>query len=255
MVPVVDKSLLTPTGAGNKPAMSQKDWETSWSTLDLSHGLVPLRLAKRAGALDDAVLIGLIRGEQAALDGLYSSYKGKHVVVALISSAQSTNKLRLTLVGRDGVGDIIYKRDHVVTKGNLLQAADLAAEVAQGMFEQRLKILSLRPLEIAVKKPVEVLPWQTDLQEAAPVTGWQGEVGGARIAMRVEFSGLGAWQRIRRRLSDVPGLDDLNIEKLSARAADVSCQYPGGVEALSRQLAALGMRLEPDAGGWVLRDG
>lgn len=253
LVPVVDKSLLRPAGPNNKPAMSQNDWETSWSTLDLAHGLVPLKLANRAGALDDSVLIGLIRGEKAALEGLYSSYQGRHVVVALISSAQSTNKLRLTLVGRDGVGDIIYKRDHVVTNGNLLQAADLAAEVAQGMFEQRLKILNLRTIEVAVKKPVEVLPWQTELQEAAPVTGWQGEVGGARIAMHVEFSGLGAWQRIRRRLVDVPGLDDLNVEKLSARGADVSCQYPGGVEALSRQLAALGMRLEPGAGGWVLR--
>lgn len=118
-----------------------------------------------------------------------------------------------------------------------------------------LKILRLRPLAAVAKGPVEVLPWQTNMQEAPPVTGWQGEVGGQRITMHVPFRGLRHWQSIRQKLSSVNGLEGLNVEKLSARGADVSCEFPGGAAALSRQLAAYGMRLSSDGGGWVLEDG
>lgn len=255
VVPVVDKSLLVPTGAENKPIISQADWETSWKTLDLAHGLVPIKIAPRSAALDDSVLVALLRSERSALDGMAASYKSPFVVLALLSSSQSTKKLRLTLIGKDGVGELSYRRDHVVSAGNILQAADVAAEVAQGMMEQRLKILRLRPLAAVAKGPVEVLPWQTNMQEAPPVTGWQGEVGGQRIVMHVPFRGLRHWQSIRQKLSSVNGLEGLNVEKLSARGADVSCEFPGGAAALSRQLAAYGMRLSSDGGGWVLEDG
>lgn len=253
LVPIVDQSLLG-SEEGQKPVISQRDWVTSFKTLDLSHGLVPLKIGQRLGTIDESVLVALIRGEGQALTGLYQAYGKPNVVIALLSSAQSRNKLRLTLVGRDGVGDILYKRDFLISGGDVLQAADLAAEVALGMFEQRLKLLNIKTQRVAVKKPVEVLPWQTDLQEAPPVEGWQGEVGGARITMRVQFSGLRHWQQIRRKLADVPGLEDINIERLSARGAEVTCQFPGGGEALRAQLAALGMRLQPEGGGWVLSD-
>lgn len=254
LVPIVDQSLLGSEEAGQKPQISQRDWVTSFKTLDLAHGLVPLKTGQRLGMIDESVLVALIRGEGPALTGLYQAYGKQNVVVALLSSAQAANKLRMTLVGRDGVGDILYKRDFLISGGDVLQAADLAAEVALGMFEQRLKIINLKAQQVAVKKPVEVLPWQTDLQEAPPVEGWQGEVGGARITMRVEFSGLRHWQQIRRKLADVPGLEDINIERLSARGAEVTCQFPGGGEALRAQLAALGMRLQPEGGSWVLSD-
>ena len=182
----------------------------------------------------------LIRGEGQALTGLYQAYGKPNVVIALLSSAQSRNKLRLTLVGRDGVGDILYKRDFLISGGDVLQAADLAAEVALGMFEQRLKLLNIKTQRVAVKKPVEVLPWQTDLQEAPPVEGWQGEVGGARITMRVQFSGLRHWQQIRRKLADVPGLEDINIERLSARGAEVTpASSPVGGRPCGRSLRRL----------------
>jgi hypothetical protein len=96
------------------------------------------------------------------------------------------------------------------------------------------------------------LPWQTKTQEDAPVEGWQGDLGGARILMHVKFSGLRHWQSIRKRLVGIAGLEDLNIEKLSARGADVSCLYPGGAEAFARQVASVGMNLQPNGDKWIL---
>ena len=133
---------------------------------------------------------------------------------------------------------------------------DIAAEVALGLFEQRVKLLRIKP-QLVRRSPVEVekqevLPWQTKTQEDAPIAGWQGDVGGARIVMHVKFSGLRHWQAIRKRLLNIDGVEELNIEKLSARGADVSCLFPGGAEALAQQVAAVGMNLQPNGEKWVL---
>lgn len=254
LVPVVDQTLLTPPEGTQKSLLSQEDWVTAWKTLDLAHGLVPLVLKERLSVVDDAVLAALIRDETRARAGLLEAYKARGVVVALISATPAKNKLRLTLVGRDGVGDMFYKRDHIITKGDVVQAADLAAEVAQGMFDSRLKLTNMNSVAVAAR-PVEVLPWQTDLSAAAPVTGWQSEVDGERVMMHVQFRGFRHWQSIRQRLMAVQGLDGLNIEKLSARGADISCQFPGGADALKAALQARGMVMQQNPDGWILFDG
>lgn len=252
IVPVVDASLMEAVAGKSKPAMSQADWASSWNTLDLSHGLVPVKVSERLAVIDDAVLSALLREDKAAQEGLSKAYGGKNVVVALLSAAQDEGKVRLTVVGFDEVGEISYKRDHIVTNKKYIQAADVAAEVALGMIEQRLKIVRLRPQVATRQPPAEVLPWQTNTQEAAPVDGWQGDVGGERILMHVEFSGLRHWQSIRQRLTQIQGLEDLNIERLSARDADISCAFPGGAEAFGREVAAAGMRLTPNGQSYEL---
>lgn len=252
VVPIVDSSLLESLPGQKNSIMSTKEWASSWETLDLKHAMVPVKLGERLAVIDDAVLNALIRSEPVALEGLYKAYGGKPVVVVLLSSAQEKNKIRITVVGRDSVGEIAYKRDHVLTGARYIDAADLAAEVALGMFEQRYKLIKVRGSVVARREPVEVLPWKTKTQPDAPLTGWQSEVGERRIAMHVNFSGLQHWQSIRQRLTQIHGLEEFNIEKLSARGADVSCQFPGGVEALGRELASLGMSLQPDGEGWVL---
>lgn len=252
IVPVVDAGLLEVPSGKSKPLLTQDEWVSSWNTLDLSHALVPLKVTERLALVDDAVLSALIRGDSKAKEGLKTAYQSKPVVIALLSTAQSKNKLRLTLVGFDGIGEISYKRDHLIPDGSLIGAADIAAEVALGLFEQRLKLLRVSPQVARKAAPVEVLPWQTKTQEDAPVAGWQGDVGGARVLMHVKFSGLRHWQSIRKRLAAIDGVEELNIEKLSARGADVSCLYPGGAEAFARQVALAGMNLQPNGDKWLL---
>lgn len=252
IVPVVDAGLLEVPSGKSKPLLTQDEWVSSWNTLDLSHALVPLKVTERLALVDDAVLSALIRGDSKAKEGLKTAYQGKPVVIALLSTAQSKNKLRLTLVGFDGIGEISYKRDHLIPDGSFIGAADIAAEVALGLFEQRLKLLRVSPQVARKAAPVEVLPWQTKTQEDAPVAGWQGDVGGARVLMHVKFSGLRHWQSIRKRLAAIDGVEELNIEKLSARGADVSCLYPGGAEAFARQVALAGMNLQPNGDKWLL---
>ncbi len=251
IVPVVDQSLLSPPQGSVKPLLSQKDWETSWQTLDLAHAVVPLKVRERLAIVDDSVLAALVRGDETSRRGLLQAYKTDRVVVALISAAQSKQKVRLNIIGQDGLGSVTYKRDHILSNGDMLQAVDLAAEVALGMFEARLKLLKLRPVAVR-QKPVEVLPWQTDLKEAAPVTGWQGDARGERVVLHVPFQGLRHWQSIRRRLLDVDGIEALNIDKLSARGADISCDFPGGAPALIEALRPMGFEMSRRGAGWLL---
>jgi len=260
IVPIVDQSLLATAPGKQTPLFSQRDWVTSWRTLDLAHGLVPLKIGERLSVVDQSVLSALLAGDQAALNGMLQAYRQPNVVIALISSSQSVNKIRLSIIGRDTLGDLTYKHDHILSSQDYVQAADLAAEVALGMFEARLKLVNMGG-NLSVKKPVEVLPWQTEMQAAPPVNGWEEQTHennqnqGSKVAMRVNFSGLRHWQSIRQRLSQIPGLQGLSIDKLSARGADVSCEYPGGASALNQALRAKGLSLSRNGAGWVLLDG
>ena len=255
VVPVVHQSLLTPKAGKRDPQLSQEDWVTSWKTLDLPHSLVPLTVKERLAIIDDTVLASLLRDERAAREGLVKAYNTPRVVIALLSASSKQGKVHFTLVGRDGIGDVFHKQEHVVSKGDFLGAADLAAEVAQGLLENRVKFIKRSSALGQVKRPAEVLPWQTELREAAPVTGWQGQAQGERVVMQVQFRGLRHWQSIRNRLETVQGLNGLTIDKLSARAAEVSCAFPGGANALLPALREKGLSLEQTGSGWVLFEG
>ena len=73
--------------------------------------------------------------------------------------------------------------------------------------------------------------------------------------MQVQFAGLRHWQSIRQRLSDIDGIDQLNIDQLSARGARISCIFAGELRALQGELAAKNLFLEQAGGIWTLRDG
>ena len=158
LVPIVDASLLGGDGASKTHTLTEKSWTESWQTLDLAHGMTPIEIAARLPVIDNAELAALIKSDGQALTGLWDAYGKKPVVVALISAGGSANKIRLSVIGFDAVGEIHYVRDHILAEGSLLQTADFAAEVAYTMLEARWKITKMRP-RVAVR---EVLPWQTE---------------------------------------------------------------------------------------------
>ena len=61
--------------------------------------------------------------------------------------------------------------------------------------------------------------------------------GGVRPARAVE-------RHPPRAARDTPGVDDVRVEAVSTRSADVALKFPGGAEPLAERLAAQGLRLQ-----------
>jgi hypothetical protein len=83
--------------------------------------------------------------------------------------------------------------------------------------------------------------------------GGAGVAGaGGDLLIAVEFRGMGEWQEISRKLSAIPGVEELEVAGLSARGARVTLRYAEGAERLAQSLSQQGLGLRNVAGKWVL---
>jgi len=80
----------------------------------------------------------------------------------------------------------------------------------------------------------------------------QGEPGRLVTAV-VQFAGLKEWQQIRGRLAQVPGLQGLEVNSLSARTASITFDYAGSLGRLQKVLANSGFSFENGEENFVLR--
>ena len=73
------------------------------------------------------------------------------------------------------------------------------------------------------------------------------------VVAQVEFSSLKDWQDIRGRLMNVAGIEALEVNSLSARAASVTFDYAGSLGHLQKVLGQNGFEFGDREGTFVLR--
>ncbi len=73
------------------------------------------------------------------------------------------------------------------------------------------------------------------------------------VVALVEFSGLRDWQEIRSRLTRIAGLNTLEVNSMSARAAAVTFDFAGSLDSLQAALGQNGFALDERNGTLVLR--
>ena len=168
-------------------------------------------------------------GQVEALNIISEEYDKKYILVALARHTED-GKIAVKFIGADSVGRINLSRTYRIYEGDFPYTVELAAIVGLGVLEGRWKALKAQP--VALSSP-----------------SWNAK---KEMRVEVEFSGLGAWQEIRRKLADTSGLDGLKINRLSARGADISFNYAGDIAALKSVLARQGLRLDESAGGFTL---
>jgi hypothetical protein len=207
-------------------------WTAAWQGLDLVHTLTPVKLEALKPALSADRLKALADGDAAGEQLLTQEYRTDRVVAAIVEE-EGAGKLSVTLSGVDSVGPLRLKRTYKVAPGDTAYTLELAAVIALGVLEGRWKAVRAGGFAAA------------DVSAGAS----------AKVAMRVEFTSLGEWNDIRGRLLDLDGADDIRIDAVSARGADVQLAYPGGPERLAETLAAQGLTLRQAGTGWVLRNG
>jgi len=152
-----------------------------------------------------------------------------------------------SVVAADGVGAINFGRSDKLD-GDAEAAAREAAATAFAIIENRWKVTQ------SGTAPTTEVNYQRGTGETpgAGESRPQGEIP-RNVVAQVEFSGLKDWQDIRGRLMNVAGIQALEVNSLSARAASITFDYAGSLGHLQTELDHNGFLFDERDGTFVLR--
>jgi hypothetical protein len=216
-------------------------WSQAWEGLDLAHSVTPATILKPRANLTVDTVKSVLGGDAEAFALMQSQYSYVPLVVA-IGSVES-GKFTTRLVGADSVGPINYGHDDNFS-GNAKEAARAAAQLAFGIIENRWKVT-----QDQTPPPAET---KTEGGEGQPAS----QTGAAEVPRNVQavvqFTGLKDWQDIRARLMQVAGIQALEVNALSARAASITFDYAGSLGKLQAELGQSGFAFDEKDGTFVL---
>jgi hypothetical protein len=218
-------------------------WREAWDDLDLSHSVTPATILKARPNLDAATVKTVLAGDAAALASMQEDYSYGPLVIAV--GEVDDGKFVTRLAGTDSVGAINFGRTDNLAGSNAKTAARNAAEIAFGILENRWKVS-----QEGEAPATEVKYKEGTGTDEKPKEG--GEVP-RNVVAEVEFSGLKDWQDIRGRLTNIAGIQALEVNSLSARNASITFDYAGPLKKLQTELGQNGFALDEKDGNFVLR--
>jgi hypothetical protein len=232
------------------PTEGPKAWTDAWKGLDLDHALTPVKLDVLKPGTHPDTMKALAAGDMAMWRTFASGYTAERLVAAIAEPDMATNRLTVTLIGYDAVGNMSWKKSYRVDLADPGYAIELAGVVSLGVLEGRWKAVNFRGPASAASAAM-----RGPAPTGGPMNGIVGASGGggdAPMVVTVEFRGMSEWTDISRALSATPGIEDLDVLGLSARSARVTLRYAGGAQQLSGALAQQGLTLRNAGSGWVL---
>ncbi len=207
------------------------DWANVWKGLDLENTLTPIEVAPLRSIIHSDTINMAIAGDENADRILSGEYRSERIIIALAETDAASEKLTVTLVGRDGTGYIHWTRSYRIGGGDVGYTMELAAVVSLGVLEGRWKAAG----HVANGEPGSI------------------SAAGPEIFLTVAFASRDEWNEIRGRILEVDGIDDIRVGNVTGNSAELSLRYPGGGDALSAVLAPRGLSLSYLGGGWQLR--
>jgi Uncharacterized protein conserved in bacteria (DUF2066) len=224
----------------------EEGWWQAWEDLDLSHSMTPATVLRPRRDLDVATVRAVLAGDAQALATMQGDYGYGPLVVAVGESANGTFITRLA--GADSVGAINFERSDTIGDDAKAAARD-AAVTAFAIIENRWKVNQ------SGEAPATAVNYAPGTE---PVPGTAGEGTPPaevprNVLAQVQFSGLKDWQDIRGRLMNVAGIQALEVNSLSARAASITFDYAGSLGRLQKELDQNGFVFGESEGNFVLR--
>jgi len=217
----------------------EEGWRKAWEGLDLAHSVTPATLARPQADLDAKSVKAALAGDADAYAALRSTYGYGGLVIA--AGEIEGGKLRVRLAGEDAVGAVTFDQAYPSND------AGAAAGAAFASIEHRWKTM----------QEGGAPPAEATYKGAAPVGRPAAQTAPAEVPRNVvalvEFSGLKDWQEIRSRLTQIAGLNSLEINSMSARAAAVTFDFAGPLDRLQAALGQNGFVLDERNGTLVLR--
>jgi len=240
-------SILPVVLAGNTVTDGASEgWREAWEDLDLANSITPATLVRPRADLDAGTVKAALSGDPDAYASLRSAYGYGGLVIA--AGEINDGKLRTQLAGEDAVGAVAFDQTYPANKPGAAASAAFAA------LEHRWKTMQ----ESGALPPGPGAGPQAEYQEGLP-PGGAGQQPGApvevprNVVALVEFSGLRDWQEIRSRLTQIAGLNALEVNSMSARAAAVTFDFAGSLDTLQTALGQNGFALDERNGTLVLR--
>lgn len=221
-------------------------WRQAWEDLDLSHSMTPATLLRPRPDLSLETVTAVLAGDAQALASMQGDYGYGPLVIAVGETADGEFVTRLA--GADSVGPINFGRSEKLG-GDGKAAAREGAATAFAIIENRWKVTQsgdAPATEVKYEEGTEGVP---GAGETSPP---KGEIP-RNVVAQVEFSGLKDWQDIRGRLMNVAGIQALEVNSLSARAASITFDYAGPLGRLQRELGQNGFLFDERDGTFVLR--
>lgn len=220
LLPVfVEKGQVVSTG--------RDSWRRAWLELDLAHAVTPLRLASHGTSLTSETLSTILTGDGFA--DLQEKYKTSALILAVAEVAEDGARINVRLYGSDAAGSVALAYPLRSYDGDQRDATRRAARLTLRVLESRWK----------VTQTIDATDQTASAQHS--------------VLLTVEFASLRQWQDIRARLRKIPGIQALEVGSLSARSADITFRFPGGVQAFSGKLSQHNMVLTNLGGVLVLR--
>jgi Uncharacterized protein conserved in bacteria (DUF2066) len=222
------------------PTQGPKTWTDAWKSLDLEHTLTPIKLDVIKAEIHADTLKALALGDAAMWRTFAQSYQSERLVAAIAEPDLAAKKLNVTLIGVDAAGGLAWRRGYRVDLSDPNYAIELAGVVSLGVLEGRWKAQTVRGgTSVAAAGPGLTTPSSKPAADGS-------------LAVNVEFRNMAEWQDISRRLSAIPGVEDLDVLGMSGRNARITLRYPGGAARLADALSEHGLGLRQAPTGWIL---
>lgn len=268
-IPYLDKQapriVIVPIyRAGTQPpnvvAEATDTWTYAWRGLDLVNTLTPATLAEAKREIHPDTLKAAVEGDSNAHRVIAGEYRTTLVLLAVLEPSADGKKATVTLSGQDSVGSFTLVRAYRLD-GDLAYTAELAAVVGLGVLEGRWKAANAHLMTASAPASYGSGGFERPGSFGAPQPGSTFGSGpssyptfgsGSLLRLSVSFRGMGEWQQISQRLTATPGVDNVEVEGLSARGARIALSYPGGPDALARALSAQGLSLRNGPDGLLL---
>ena len=217
-------------------------WRQAWEDLDLTHSMTPATILRPRPNLGLETVKAVLAGDAQVLESIQADYGYGPLVIAVGETADGEFVTRLA--GADSVGAINFGRRDALG-GDAKAAARSAAATAFAIIENRWKVTQSGETPTTEVKSEE----GTEPGAGSPP---KGEVP-RNVVAEVEFSGLKDWQDMRGRLMNVAGIQALEVNSLSARAASITFDYAGSLGRLQKELDQNGFVFDEREGTFVLR--
>ena len=230
-------------GADGLKSENAEGWRQAWEGLDLSHSIAPANILRPRDSLNAETVKKVLAGNASAYEAMQADYGYAPLVLAVAETGGGRFMTRLA--GADSIGAINFGRSDGLQGEDMPAVAQHAASIAFGIIENRWKITQSRE----ASQPVAAAN-RTVVPESPRAPGIEVP---RNVSAMVEFSGLKHWQEIRGRLAHVAGVQAIEVNSLSARAASIAFDFAGPFDRLQAELNRNGFALEDRNGTFVLR--